>query len=120
MQSIISNSLTECACPVEAFADQLKALGHPVRLKLVRHLLANQDCCCGELCACFNHTQSTVSQHLGVLKDAGLVKNERRGNRMHYTVEHEAMKLLCEQLSSLTGASMQTPDLGPKHEDRNS
>ena len=72
-------------------AEQLKALGHPVRLGLILQLLKKQNCCCGQLCDCFDQSQSTISQHLSVLKDAGLVESEKQGNRMKYSLVPHAL-----------------------------
>ena len=76
----------------EFLADQLKALGHPVRLGLVLQLLDKHDCCCGQLCDCFDQSQSTISQHLAVLKDAGLVESEKQGNRVKYSLAPHALR----------------------------
>lgn len=86
----------------ENAASMLKALGHPVRLALVRQLISEACCCCGELCGCFNHSQSTISQHLSVLKEAGLLRSEKRGNQVFYSVEPDAMKFLAETLIGLS------------------
>ncbi len=82
----------------------LKALGHPVRLGMIKQLLEKHCCCCGELCDCFNHSQSTVSQHLSVLKDAGLLRAERDGTRMLYSVEPDALELLTNAIANLGNA----------------
>ena len=78
----------------EKTADMLKALGHPVRLKVIQHLLTQQCCCCGELCQCFDHSQSTISQHLGVLKDAGVLTAKKDGTRMLYSIDPVAFQYL--------------------------
>ncbi len=55
-------------------AEIAKALGHPLRIKIIK-LLSIQSCCCtGDLTAVFPLAQSTISQHLKVLKDAGLIQ----------------------------------------------
>lgn len=89
-------------CDSMIFAEQLKALGHPVRLKLVQRLAEHSDFCCGDLCACFEHSQSTISQHLSVLVEARLVHGERRGNRMHYAIRREAFDRVQQALQQLT------------------
>jgi len=65
-------------------AQVFKALGDPVRLRLF-HLLSLKD----ELCVChlteaLSLPQSTVSRHLGILRNAGLVETRRDGKWMHY------------------------------------
>ena len=87
-------------------AEMLKALGHPVRWKIVRHLHQNENCCCGDLCGCFDLSQSTVSQHLGVLKDAGLLEFEKCGNRSKFSLKREGLLALQKALAQLA-----TPDL---------
>jgi ArsR family transcriptional regulator, arsenate/arsenite/antimonite-responsive transcriptional repressor len=77
-----------------------KALGDPVRLQLVdvlrRH--AGQVCVC-ELVPLFDLSQPTVSHHLKVLRDAGIVGSERRGLWAYYFVLPEALKELSSWLS---------------------
>ncbi|MDJ0614576.1 MAG: metalloregulator ArsR/SmtB family transcription factor [Rhizobiaceae bacterium] len=75
-------------------AELLKALGHPVRIKVVNHLLARECCCCGDLCDGFEHSQSTISQHLGVLKDAGVLTAEKDGTRMLYSIDPSTFSFL--------------------------
>jgi ArsR family transcriptional regulator len=76
-----------------------KALADPVRLQLVdvlrRH--AGKVCVC-ELVPLFELSQPTVSHHLKVLREAGLVGSERRGLWAYYFVIPEAMKELCSWL----------------------
>ena len=62
-------------------AERLKALGHPVRLAIVRALAERSCCCCADVCSGLPLAQSTVSQHLKVLKDAGLISFRRDGVR---------------------------------------
>lgn len=51
-----------------------KALGHPARVKILRFLASKQSCICGDIVDQIGLAQSTVSQHLKVLKDAGLIQ----------------------------------------------
>ena len=77
-----------------------KALGDPVRLQLVDVLRkhAGKVCVC-ELVPLFDLTQPTVSHHLGVLRDAGIVGSERRGLWAYYYVIPDALKELSAWLS---------------------
>ena len=61
-----------------------KALGHPVRVRIVRLLLARDSCYCGELVDELPLAQATVSQHLKVLRDASLIQGEIEGPRVCY------------------------------------
>ena len=71
------------------------ALADPTRLRLVRLLCVQRDpdaLCVNALAALLGVTQSAVSQHLRVLKAIGLVKGERRGYHIHYSINSEAAK----------------------------
>lgn len=76
----------------KAFATVCKALGHPARIRIVEHLKAIDQCICGEIVQILPLAQSTVSQHLKVLKDAGLVKGEVEGPRTCYCLDHEILE----------------------------
>ncbi len=53
-----------------------KALGHPARVEILRVLVRKNVCICGEIVDLLDLAQSTVSQHLKVLKDAGLIRGD--------------------------------------------
>lgn len=83
---------------IEEEAAVFAALGDPTRLKLVRHLCHEchgQAVCVNYLAAVLNITASAVSQHLKVLKAAGLVKGERRGYFVHYCINPDALGHCC-------------------------
>ena len=67
------------------FALAFKALGHPMRLQLVAGML-NQECNVKNMTECLGVAQATVSQQLAVLRAAGVVTHERRGNQVCYRV----------------------------------
>ena len=74
-------------------AQVFKALGDPVRLRLLSLIGAHQG---GEVCVCeltdaFNLTQPTISHHLKVLREAGLITSERRGTWVYYRLEPAAL-----------------------------
>jgi len=78
----------------EEAARILKALGHPARLLMAKGLMAN-ECHVDKIVKRLKLPQSTVSQHLGVLKSAGIIKGERRGVKVCYrVVDPLAQKLL--------------------------
>jgi ArsR family transcriptional regulator len=83
----------------ERMAQIAKALADPVRVQLVDVLKkhAGKVCVC-ELVPLFDLSQPTVSHHLKVLRDAGLVASERRGLWAYYYVLPEALKELSEWL----------------------
>lgn len=67
----------------EARAKIMKALGHPTRMFIVDELGRQNRCVC-ELTEMIGADISTVSKHLSLLKEAGLVDYEKRGTQMHY------------------------------------
>ncbi len=78
-----------------------KALGHPARVRILRLLLAKNACCCGEIVNELPLAQATVSQHLKVLKEAGLVVGEIEAPRVSYCASRERLAALQEQLGFL-------------------
>ncbi|QSZ27312.1 helix-turn-helix transcriptional regulator [Aceticella autotrophica] len=68
-----------------------KALGHPVRFKIMKFLCDGPKCVC-KLNERFEYSQANLSQHLRILKDAGLVKSEKVGLEMHYRLYNENVK----------------------------
>ena len=68
-----------------------KALGHPVRVRIVRMLLSVNTCVCGDIVERLPLAQSTVSQHLKVLKEAGLIEGTIDGPRTCYCLNREAL-----------------------------
>ncbi len=73
---------------IEKLADIFKALSDPTRLRLIKSLTRNEGALCvNALSHMLGVTQSAVSQHLRVLRQAGLVRGERRGNFVHYLLE---------------------------------
>jgi ArsR family transcriptional regulator len=76
---------------IKATAERLKALGHPVRLAIVRALAERSCCCCADVCRGLPLAQSTVSQHLKVLKEAGIISFKRDGVRSSYILNLSAL-----------------------------
>jgi ArsR family transcriptional regulator len=85
----------------ERMASVAKALGDPIRMQLVDVLRkhAGKVCVC-ELVPLFDLSQPTVSHHLKVLRDAGIVGSERRGLWAYYYVNPESLEELSEWLSN--------------------
>jgi ArsR family transcriptional regulator len=82
-------------------AELAKALGHPARVQIMRLLVRREACVCGDIVDELPLAQSTVSQHLKVLKEAGLVKGEIDGPRVCYCVEPRALRRLKALVGSL-------------------
>jgi ArsR family transcriptional regulator len=76
-------------------APMFKALGDPVRLRLMSMIAsAGSEACVCDLSAEFDLSQPTISHHLKVLREAGLVDSQRRGTWVYYRVHPEALRLL--------------------------
>ena len=73
--------------PDHELAALAKALGHPMRVRILRLLLEREECVCGDLVDQLPIAQSTVSQHLKVLREAGLVHGEIDGPRTCYCAD---------------------------------
>jgi ArsR family transcriptional regulator, arsenate/arsenite/antimonite-responsive transcriptional repressor len=71
-----------------------KALAHPARVHILRLLVRKNTCVCGELVSELDLAQSTVSQHLKVMKEAGLVQGEVDGPRVCYCIDPRALRRL--------------------------
>ena len=67
----------------EARAKIIKAMAHPARLMIVDELARRERCVC-ELTAMVGSDVSTVSKHLSVLRNAGIVRDEKRGSKVYY------------------------------------
>ncbi len=78
-----------------------KALGHPARVQIMRLLVRREACICGDIVDELPLAQSTVSQHLKVLKEAGLVRGEIDGPRVCYCVEPRTLRRLKALVGSL-------------------
>ena len=78
----------------EELAALSKALGHPVRVQIVRLLTLRESCVCGDIVKELPLAQSTVSQHLKVLKDVGLIRGEIDGPRTCYCLEPRTLRRL--------------------------
>ncbi len=69
-----------------------KALGHPARVRILRLLAEKNACVCGDIVDEVGLAQSTVSQHLTVLKDAGLIRGEVDGPRVCYCLAPDILR----------------------------
>jgi ArsR family transcriptional regulator, arsenate/arsenite/antimonite-responsive transcriptional repressor len=78
----------------EDLAALAKALGHPARVQILRILMRRTSCVCGDIVDELPLAQSTVSQHLKVLKEAGLIRGEVDGPRVCYCIEPRTLRRL--------------------------
>lgn len=77
------------------------AVAHPARVRILRLLIARGECVCGELVDAMPLAQSTVSQHLKILKDAGLIQGEIDGPRVCYCVNAAGLARLKELVAAV-------------------
>ena len=70
----------------DATAELLKAIAHPVRLCIIKGLIKKGKCNVSHMQNCLDIPQPTVSRHLQMLKNAGIIKGERNGLEINYTV----------------------------------
>ncbi|WP_132032962.1 ArsR/SmtB family transcription factor [Aquabacter spiritensis] len=94
-------------------AVQLKALAHPARLKVLAHLARSRTCQCGAIVAGLPLAQSTVSQHIRILCDAGLVRGSE-SPRACYCIDRDALAALRRDLDALFEAFAQECSAGPE------
>jgi ArsR family transcriptional regulator len=78
-----------------------KALGHPARVAIVRRLLSAGECVCGQIVEGLPLAQATVSQHLKVLKSAGLIRGDVDGPRVCYCVNPKAVQRIKELIGAI-------------------
>lgn len=78
-----------------------KALGHPARVAIIHILLKKQSCVCGDIVDQLPLSQSTVSQHLKELKNAGLIKGEIEGLKTCYCIDTKVWKEVKQYLGTL-------------------
>jgi DNA-binding transcriptional ArsR family regulator len=102
----------------QRLADRLKALGHPARLAILRVRAARGTCVCGEVVQIMPLAQATVSQHLKVLKEAGLIHGRIDGKNSCYCLDPggiaDMREGVDELFGSLSGAAWTTR--GPEKE----
>ncbi len=82
-------------------AQLTKALGHPVRLAILKLLCERDTCFCGDFTDVLPLAQSTVSQHLKVLKECGLITGTSQGVRTCYCLDPSGIQELHQNLVNL-------------------
>lgn len=94
---------------VELIAQRFRVLGEPMRIRLL-DALRDGPLTVGELQEATGASQQNVSKHLGVLRDAGLVRREKEGTFARYEIADEAVFAICEQVCG--GLREQVAELG--------
>jgi ArsR family transcriptional regulator len=91
-------------------ASLAKALGHPARVQILRLLLSRDSCFCGEIVEQLPLAQATVSQHLKVLKEAGLIRGEIDGPRTCYCADRTRLGALHAFVGGLLLEAVELPE----------
>lgn len=92
IQDLTSNELRLSA--------MLKALGNPVRFRIMQHLAEKHMCITGEIVEFTTLAQSTVSQHLKVLREVGLIEGEVEGPATCYCIHEAGLRFLKAQVDA--------------------
>ncbi len=85
----------------QRLAEMAKALSHPARVAILRMLAKRGTCVCGEIVEDLPLSQSTVSQHLKALKEAGLIRGTIEGPRSCYCLDAPAFEAAVKTLNAL-------------------
>jgi len=93
------------ALPADESAERLAqlawAVAHPARVRIVRLLISRKACVCGEIVDRLPLAQSTVSQHLKILKESGLIQGEVDGLKVCYCIHPAKLKELKKLITGL-------------------
>ena len=89
----------------------LQAIAEPTRLAIVRQLASDGEVCACDFAGCCAVSQPTVSHHLKVLREAGVIRGERRGTWIYYRLEPKA----AARIASLGHLLAAGAERGPKH-----
>jgi ArsR family transcriptional regulator len=107
----IPNHPKTSTVPAENLARICKALGHPARVRILEYLLEVDSCICGRIVDMLPLAQSTVSQHLKILKEAGLIWGEIDGPAVCYCVDRTRLKEFLSLVRVLMGEEEEKQDV---------
>ena len=96
---MVTNKSDEFSLRDNKLAKMCKALSHPARIAILRILARNNSCYCGDIVDELPLSQSTVSQHLKELKEAGIIKGEIEGAKVCYCIDFEEWALVEKSIS---------------------
>lgn len=82
-----------------------KSIAHPARIAILEHLAQKGSCVCGDIVDELPLSQSTVSQHLKAMKDAGIIKGDIDGTYRCYCIDVDQCKKLLTQITDLFSKS---------------
>jgi ArsR family transcriptional regulator len=97
------------AALVDPDVQLLQALGDPTRLAIVRELIGTSQVCACDFTSCCDVRQPTISHHLRILRDAGVIESERRGTSIFYRLVPAA----ADRLRALAGEMSGGPPIIP-------
>lgn len=100
------------AISLEERTEVYKALGHVTRLQIFEKILmessqpleSNEGLCITDIASMFNFTLPTISKHLDILKQAGLIKTHKEGKKIFVSADIRRSKKICDSLGSLIAA----------------
>ena len=95
------NKKTEFSAKDQQIAAFAKALSHPARVAIVKAIAKRGTCICGEIVEVLPLAQSTVSQHLKDLKEAGIICGEVEGTKTCYCIDWDALQDCWDSLSAM-------------------
>lgn len=105
MNFTLDDSSKNCSsAATKALSAKLAALSHPARIEILRHLSGSPSCCCKDIVQRLDLAQSTVSQHLKILVDAGLVRFSPEKQRSRYEIDRDALAGMSASVASLVDA----------------
>ena len=104
MATAIAERPLENAVDPDSLAAVAKALGHPARIRIVGLLLERQTCIGGDIVGEIGLAQSTVSEHLRILKAAGIIQGEIERPRVCYALRPESLAPLALLLDAIGAA----------------
>ncbi|MCC6948503.1 MAG: transcriptional regulator [Bradyrhizobiaceae bacterium] len=99
-----ASSAREAAPDRERLALRLRALAHPARLRILAALAESNTCHCGDIVRDLPLAQSTVSEHLRILKEAGFVRGGTDGGRACYCLDRSAVEEVAADFDRLLAA----------------
>ena len=79
-------------------SELLKAMAHPVRLCIIKGLIAQEGSNVSHIQSCLGMPQSTISQHLAKLRSSGIIEGKRHGLEVHYSVVNEDARRIIQSL----------------------
>jgi DNA-binding transcriptional ArsR family regulator len=85
----------------QRFSKKFKALGHLTRRKIVEHLININSYVCGEVVNIFPYSQSTISQHLKLLKESGIVHGKVESSKTCYCIDNHILDEFKNYISTL-------------------